>query len=132
MADDVLDSLRAASAGLLFPSERDQPLEAFVWTDAGAELDASALRRRLGLPADAPVERVDPDEFFADAVARRDWHGAAEKDSARRFRILVEVLKDRLSGLRAFRVGRVEIDAYVVGRTARGDWAGVRATLIET
>ena len=29
-------------------------------------------------------------------------------------------------------LGRYHIDAYVVGRTTRGDWAGVRTKLIET
>jgi len=132
MPDEVLDSLRAACAGLSFPSERDQPLEAFAWADAGTELDARSLLRRLGLPPDAPVERVEPDAFFEIAVADQDWHGEAERNDARRFRRLVDILKGALSGLRVFRVGRVEIDAYVVGRTTRGDWAGVRTKLIET
>jgi len=31
-----------------------------------------------------------------------------------------------------FRVGKVKVDVFVVGKTADGDWAGLRTTSVET
>jgi histidine triad (HIT) family protein len=132
MPADVLPLLQAACAGLLFPSERDEPLVPFLWNDAATEIDAPALLRLIGRPAETRVESADPDLFFQNAAADQGWHDEAEKDAGRRFQELLQLMKSLLRDLKAFRVGAIEIDAYVVGRAAGGEWAGVRTKLIET
>ena len=45
---------------------------------------------------------------------------------------LQQAVDQRLSGLRVFRIGEVNIDVYVVGRTADGQWAGLKTHSVET
>jgi hypothetical protein len=132
MAADILAALRAASAGLLFPSERDAPLTPFLLEGAAPEFDAEAFLRLAGLPAGTPVERIDPAAFFEIVTSDQDWHDASERAEVRRWRALVALLSRSLAGLRVFRAGAVEVDACVVGRTAAGEWAGFTTRLIET
>src|SRR5262249_6332231 len=48
-------------------------------------------------------------------------------------RRLAAVLKEQLSGIKVFKVGdEAERDAYVVGKTADGKWAGLKTTVVET
>jgi hypothetical protein len=37
-----------------------------------------------------------------------------------------------VTDIRVFKVGRVNLDVYVVGRTKEGDWAGVQTKAVET
>ena len=70
--------------------------------------------------------------FFADLIQDQDWHGEAERLVVQKYRNLLAVLKQSLSGLTVFRIGEVQIDIYVVGRTPTGEWAGIHTTAVET
>ena len=72
------------------------------------------------------------DEFFAIATQEEDWHDEEERETVKWFQNLVSVLKQNLSHLQVFRVGNINIDAYIVGVTPSGDWAGLSAKLVET
>lgn len=137
--DETLKVLRDAVKGLTFESESSAPVKAFLWPTAEGTpgpLTADALREREKLAGDVAIaEAVGSeavDDFFAPMAREQDWHGPDEKEAAARFRALTDLLKKDLSDLRVFRAGEIDIDAFVIGRTPRGDLAGVRTRLTET
>jgi glucose dehydrogenase len=83
-------------------------------------------------PPDAPVKVVSVDDFFAIATQEEDWHDQEEREMVQRFQNLVSVLKQNLSQLQVFRVGNINIDAYIVGVTPSGELAGLSTKLVET
>ncbi|MEG4584679.1 nuclease A inhibitor family protein [Microcoleus sp. MOSTC5] len=131
MTDSITDQLNQASEGLLFPSETDAPFEVVSWPTQ-EELTQTKLLELTGHPPDAPVEMRTVDEFFAIATSEEAWHDEEERETAKRFQNLVNFLKQNLSQLQVYRVGSVEIDAYIVGVTQNGDWAGLSTQVVET
>lgn len=129
--DELADELRKASEGLLFMSESDYPLEV-VRLGAGAEVTHALLRKLSGKGGDAPVREQTVDEFFRVAAAEADWKPEKELESARKYKALVRLLKERLGGAKVYRVGEIEIDAYVLGRGKDGELMGLKTTLVET
>lgn len=123
--------LETLVADLLFVSESDHPL---VVTRLGrqAKLDERSLLVALGKPEMSPVARLSPDEFFARAVEEQPWHGPAERSTVARYREVLRFFTTALAESRVFRVGVIEVSAYVLGKTADGQWLGVATTLIET
>jgi hypothetical protein len=122
-ANPVLKELQAAVKGLLFPSETDAPLEAFAWPATGTALpDEAAIRANAKVDKKTVVERVTLPE-----LAR-----TIPSESRGDFAPLFAVLAHHLSGTAVFKVGEVEIDVYVVGRTADGQFAGVKTKVVET
>jgi hypothetical protein len=83
-------------------------------------------------PPDAPIKVVSVDDFFAIATQEEDWHDQDERETVQQFQDLVSVLKQNLSQLQVFRVGNINIDAYIVGTTPSGEWAGLSTKLVET
>ena len=83
-------------------------------------------------PREAPVKVVSVDDFFAIATQEEDWHDEEERETVQRFQNLVSVLKQNLSQLQVYRVGNTNIDAYIVGVTDGGEWAGLSTKLVET
>jgi GTPase len=83
-------------------------------------------------PPDAPVKVVSVDDFFASSTKEKDWHDQEERETVKRFHNKVSVLKQNLSQLQVFRVGSIDIDAYIVGVTDGGELAGVSTKLVET
>jgi len=75
---------------------------------------------------------VSVDDFFAIATQEEDWHDQDERETVQQFQDLVSVLKQNLSQLQVFRVGNINIDAYIVGTTPSGEWAGLSTKLVET
>ncbi len=131
MTDSIATQLKQASNGLLFLSESDAPFEVIHW-QTQEELTLAKLLQLTKHPPDAPVEIVSVDEFFAIATQEDDWHDEEERETVKQFQNLVSVLKQNLSNIQVYRVGSVSIDAYIVGVTDGGDWAGLSTKLVET
>jgi len=122
---DGLAALREASQGLLYPSETDAPFEPFSWGKAEGDLTPQKAARLAGASADAPAEEQSLADFFKYLTA----DGAENAD---RFKKLQQAVGAALSGARVFRVGRVNIDVYIVGQTQDGQWAGLKTRSVET
>ena len=121
-ADPILKELKDAAKGLLFPSESDAPIEAFAWPGAAGPPDEAAVRANAKVAKGTPVEQVT----LAD-LAR-----TIPEESRGDFLPLFALLGHHLSGTTVFKVGEVTIDVYVVGRTADGQYAGVKTDVVET
>lgn len=121
MADDMIEQLRRASEGLVYPSESDAPFEPFRWDrrTAGTTTDqavAKVAQRR-------PVRETTLGEFFAELEASEDGE---------QYTALRKTLEGCLRDVRVFRIGEINVDIYVVGKTATGGWAGLHTTSVET
>src|SRR4051794_27908478 len=119
----VVEALKEASKGLLFPSETDAPFEPFEWPGQEGKPDKARVQELAGLPPATPVKTRSLDAFFKDAAKEQDWMDEGEKAEARRFGQLVQALKDNLADAKVFLAGGAEKDVYVVGRAGSG-WAG--------
>jgi hypothetical protein len=74
MSHGVLDTLKKASAGLLFPSETDAPFEPFVWKGEEGKPDKARVLELIGQPAGTRVKVVSLDSFFEEVTQEQDWH----------------------------------------------------------
>ena len=70
----------------------------------------------------------DPDPL----AEEQDWFGEDEKVDAAKYRSLRDLLHERLTGATVFKVGKVKVAVYIVGRAKEGGWAGLRTTAVET
>jgi hypothetical protein len=127
----VVRELERAAAGLFYVSEADFPIEVVHFPTGRGPPGAAAVARATG-HARAPCREQTVEAFFAIAVTPQPWHGPAEEESVRRFRALVRVLQTQLRDPRVFRFGALDIDAFVLGVTSAGDWAGLRTHLVQT
>ena len=55
-----------------------------------------------------------------------------DKAEAARYRAIVDLLSKELTDLRVFRVGRVDIDVYILGKDPSGNWLGLKTHVVET
>jgi hypothetical protein len=135
MSEDITitNKLKKATDGLMFQSESDYPIELFYLE--GNEKKSIARDDILNVgkhPAKTLVKTMKLEDFFASAIQEQSWHGAEEKEIVNRFRELVHILKEDLSDVKVFKVGKVEIDVYVIGKIESGDFAGVKTKVVET
>jgi hypothetical protein len=111
--------------------ETDAPFEV-INSPAQGELTQALLLQLTEHPPDAPVKVVSADDFFARATQEEDWHDEEERETVKRFQNKVSVLKQNLSQLQVYRVGSIDIDAYIVGLRDGGELAGLSTKLVET
>ncbi len=128
---DLIARLEKATAGLLFPSESDEPLHVFVWRDA-APFSVQALLTHAGCDLKTPVQTTDLNRFFRPVTTPQAWYGEEERERMRRFQALRDLLKAELRDIKVYKIGTVAIDVYVVGRAADGTYCGVTTRVVET
>ncbi len=128
----VAAQLTKASAGLLMPSESDAPFTAFTWTGAArTPLTTTRVLELTGRTPDTVVEVVELRHFFRNVAFRQPWHDRRQATDVREFRRLLRTIQRHLTDVRVYRVGTVQIDAYIVGRCGN-DLTGLQTGLIET
>ena len=123
-----------AAEGLVYTSESDRPFEWFELAGAAAgwPYGAGEFARRVGAAAGAPVEERTLDRFFKPHIETVDPLDTRAQEIRPRYEALKKLLATRLGEVRVFRIGRIEIDCYVVGDDGRGNLAGVRTVAVET
>lgn len=123
--------LKSLTEGLSYQSESDYAVEPYVrGAGDGAPTAKEFAAGREG--EDAAVRELDFDSFFGNYTDEQDWWGEEERAVARKFQALVAFLKENLKEIKVYRVGDVEADVYIVGKTASGDFAGVKTKIVET
>lgn len=117
MANDV-ETLKQACAGLLYPSESDEPLRVHELESQGTAEEALEAYGAQGL-AEVPF-----DEFF---------HDFQESDPANlRITELKEKLQSLLYDLRVFRCGEVEVSVFILGQSGASRWICLETLSVET
>ena len=95
-------------------------------------MTAADLLAQTGHGADARVEERGFEEIFARLT--RVYEGAGEEQvaTARRFAALKSVMEAGLRDLKVFKVGKINVDIYMVGLDADGNLSGVQTKAVET
>ncbi len=127
---ELINILTEATGDLRWMSESDYPFQVFVWEER--ELTAEQLREKTGHAPDSPLETKELEQFFAPALREYDWHDEEDKETVRRYRSLGQTLQYYLSDIRVYRLGEVEIDVYIIGKTRLGNLAVLATKAVET
>jgi hypothetical protein len=132
-AGDLRGRLAAAVEGLLYSSESDRPFA--VWFRPAAEvpreLDAARFAALVGAAGEAAEER-DFGRFLTRHIDCVDPADAVSWQKLPRYEALQALLEAELSDLRFFRVGRVQVRCYAVGRDEAGNLVGLETVAVET
>ena len=126
-----LQSIKKAAEGLLFISESDHPFELVLIEDKPASI-SNKIIQLAKKPAGTAVEKQDLDYFFRNMIKVYPEFSTAQKITAQRFSSLVKVLRENLTDIHVYRVGEVQVDAFIIGQLKNGQYAGLRTKLIET
>ncbi|MCW3075275.1 MAG: hypothetical protein JWP69_2344 [Flaviaesturariibacter sp.] len=122
-------SIQKAAEGLLFISESEHPFEIISF-----DKPAVSMKDYLKIRANKETEEAEAqtlDYFFRNVVRNGDGNEAGEK-TAERFRQLQSILQQTLTNICVYRIGSVQVDAFIVGELPDGSYAELRTLLIET
>ena len=128
-------ALQEATSELLYMSESDYPVEPLHWN--AAELGANPLNvvflcKKADLPAESPIVKMTPEAFFEPLAVEEDWYDDADRETAKRYQSLFDLLRANLSDFAVYKVGETQKRVYAIGRTPEGDILGVQTIAIET
>ena len=131
-AEALRTELNTTADGLRYVSEADHPFDFVAFPDAPPDaLSVERIAAVVGKPG-APVEEVTLERFFSGMIESADPADAATQALVPRFRTLRDQLRERMPDVRAFRVGQVEMDCYLLGTVPSGGIAGLHTQALET
>lgn len=132
MLAEVLAALNKATKGMLYTSVTDAPFEIVHWKSRATIRSSADLTKMIGQSSGMLVEDVGLEKFFHDLIQLKEYYDDHAKKAVGQYRTLLAMLKEHLADLTVFKVGKVDLDIYVMGRTAEGDWAGVMTSAVES
>ncbi len=126
-----IDKISRICEGLMYLSETDAEFTVFNANKVESTSKETFLSQTNGSP-NVAFEEQSFDEFFLRLTTVKDWFGSAEKLQAKRFAELQELFKLNLKDLRIFRLGKIQIDIYIVGIDAENNLIGLKTNAVET
>jgi len=133
-SEEIVKNLEKASEGLLFMSESDYPFTGQLFKGQGSNgISDQKMRELTDAPEDTKIETVDLDCFFEHVANEQEWHSPEQKEEVAKYQNLIKLLKENLKDVKVYRIGEVEIKAFIIGTTKDGkDIAGLSTIQIET
>lgn len=114
---------------LYYISETDSELFPFAGEKA-EEVSVETILKQLG--RNAPVEERSFEDFFKRLTEIQEWFGDEETRAANQFSKLKDFLMKNLKDIKVFKIGKIEIDIYIVGLDRDGILKGVSTKAVET
>ena len=127
------DDIISLSSDLMYPSESDEKIEYFemeISTDE--KLSLANFSMYNGIRPEIEIEEIDFESFFKPLIKAEDWFGEDEKKLAEDSLKLKQLLTEKLKEINILKVGRIEIDVYLFGKSEECKWEGIKTKLIET
>ncbi len=128
---ELKKQIKKASEGLYYISETDAEILPFFGKQSQT-VTKEEIIRQTERAADTPVEERNFGEFFARLTEIQDWFGDEEKATARKFAELKNLLESNLRDLKVFKIGKIQLDVYVVGLDAENNMLGIKTKAVET
>lgn len=125
----LAERIEKVARGLYYISETDSQIVAFVGEKASVA-DAETLLRQI--KSSESVEERDFEDFFKRLTEMQEWFGEGETRDANKFNDLKRLLEENLRELKVFKVGKIEIDVFVVGLDKENVLTGIRTKAVET
>jgi len=129
--NDLAEQIKKATEGLFYISETDAEILPFRGNPAEAVTKEEVLSQIKGA-ANLTVEERDFTGFFARLTEMQEWFGDEEKETAQKFKRLKDLLEKNLKNLKVFKVGKIQLDIYVVGLDAENNLSGIKMKAVET
>ena len=114
---------------LYYISETDSEIFPFVGK-RDTEVSAETLLQQLGRKDS--VEERNFEDFFKRLTGMQEWFGEEEIKTANKYSDLKELLLKNLKDIKVFKVGKIEVDIYIVGLDAENILTGVWTKAVET
>jgi hypothetical protein len=130
-ANSLISAIENAVKDLFYPSETDAEIEPFVGSQTDF-VNKENLLFQTKNNSNIKVEEKEFTEFFKQLTKVEDWFGEVEKENAAKFSFLRDLLKNNLNQIKFFKLGKINIDIYVVGLDAEGVLTGVQTKAVET
>jgi tRNA A37 N6-isopentenylltransferase MiaA len=126
--------LERASADLLYSSESDRPFEFFSLAYPGRRSSPAAedFARLVGADETVRVEERSLTDFFARHSATSDPYDSEAQKLRPRYEALMRLLTTRLRDVKVYRLGKIEVECYVLGLDGNDNLAGLKTVAVET
>ncbi|MDQ6786140.1 MAG: nuclease A inhibitor family protein [Acidobacteriota bacterium] len=128
---DLPSQIKKLTDGLYYISETDAEILPFVGKKSQA-VTSEEIKNQIESADASQIEERDFTEFFARLTEIQDWFGEEEKATAQKFSDLKSLLEKNLKDLKVFKVGKIQIDIYVVGLDAASNLMGIKTKAVET
>lgn len=117
---------------LYYPSESDEKIDFFEIPHPPETDDALVVLRSFLSDDEGIIEEMAVEKFFEPLLETEDWFEEQELKWVEAAQALKEALVGYLLHTKVLRVGAVEIDTYLLGKTPDGQWLGIKTVLVET
>lgn len=129
--EDFYKKLELAIKGLNYISETDSEFFPFIG-ETSEFINQEILLKQINADLNEQVEEREFEEFFERLIRMQDWFDDAHRKMAENFLYLKNLLKENLKDIKVYKVGRIQIDIYIVGLDRECNLIGVHTKAIET
>lgn len=130
-SNEIKTELTRLTAGLLYYSESEYPLELLDW---GVKTGTGVKEHVAGLHGNEfPVQEITCSDFFSKTINALRQSGAVQmEDAAKRYEALEQFIGCHAQSSAVYRCGRIEVGIYIVMYLPEGNTLALKTISVET
>ena len=131
--EQLQNELKPLFNGLMMRSETDSPFEFYYFENTqNLPLNKDTVASLAGKSNGEEIRTEELDYFFRNMVRLYPEDGEDRKQEVERYKRLQQKLYDLLQDVQVYKADEISITAYILGKTQKGDFAGLRTIVVET
>lgn len=131
--DELIELLKSMSDELLFTSESDYPFEVICWELASETIDNESIKHYIQLQNEpTEIKQISPQQLLYPLAKSRPYYSTERREKANRFKQLIQFFESQVSNSTAFKIGKTEIDVYIIGMVSNSHIIGLKTVAVET
>ena len=131
--EQLENELKPLYDGLMMRSETDSPFEFYYFENPQhLPLNKDTVASMAGKSSGAEIKTEELDYFFRNMVRLYPEDGEDRKQEVERYKRLQQKLHELLQDVQVYKANEISITAYILGKTQKGDFAGLRTIVVET
>jgi|GEM_PF-2010915 hypothetical protein len=130
---ELLEVLKSLTEDLLFTSESDYPFEVLLWELQTETVSAENIREYIEkIDADIVIETLTVEKILRAMSRSRPYYSAERKEKGNRFRQIISFFDTQVTDAKAFKIGKIEREVYIIGIVSNEYIIGLKSISVET
>ncbi|MFK7947935.1 MAG: nuclease A inhibitor family protein [Saprospiraceae bacterium] len=130
--EELIEILKSMSEDLLFTSESDYPFEVICWSINTEIVDITTIQQYIDNKDKSIIKELTPDKMLSRMAKSRPYYSTERREKANRFRQIITFFESQVANAKAFKIGEVEIDIYIIGTVGDSHIIGLKTMAVET
>ena len=129
--EELIEMLKSMTEDLFFSSKSDYPFEVVCWELKTKSINKKTIKEYIDILKPVEILELTPEKLLFKHSKSRPYHSVEHREKANRFKQIIHFFQSQVSNRKAFKIGKTEVQVYILGIVGNTHIIGLKTITIE-